>query len=317
MSIQQTVFVTGASGFVGRRVVDKLACDGYEVIAGVRKPDNSAGSASKQIVFDLAKENALLAKLTGITTVIHTAARVHIMDDSATDPLAEFRKINTQGTLNLARQAAQAGVKRFIFLSSIKVNGEGTRPDQRFTPDDDCSPDDPYGVSKYEAEKGLVALAEETGMEVVIIRPPLVYGPGVKANFATMMAWVKKGVPLPLGAVDNKRSMIALDNLVNFIILCIDHPKAANELFLIADGEDVSTTELLQKVVRAYGKKARLLPVPVSWMVFAAKLVNKEDVANRLFSSLQIDNSKAKHLLGWQAVTSMTQQLQAMVEEGE
>ncbi len=315
MDQQQTVFVTGASGFVGGAVVDTLRRKNFSVVVGIRNPATNPFPALKSIAFDLSIDRDIVEELVGIDTVIHAAARVHIMDDSAKDPLLAFREINTKATLNLAKQAAEAGVKRFIFLSSIKVNGESTESGEQFSPNDSCQPTDPYGLSKYEAEQGLLALADETGMEVVIIRPPLVYGPGVKANFATMMKWVNKGVPLPLGAVDNKRSMVALDNLVSFIIRCIDHPKAANEIFLISDNDDVSTTELLQRVATAYGKKACLLPVPVNWMTFVAKLVNKEDVADRLFGSLQLDSSKATNLLGWQPVTSMQQQLKAIVKD--
>jgi nucleoside-diphosphate-sugar epimerase len=230
------------------------------------------------------------------------------------NPLEEFRKVNTGATLQLAKQAAESGVKRFIFLSSIKVNGEMTSLGEPFKPDDNFVPVDPYGLSKYEAEQGLLALAKETDMEVVIIRPPLVYGPGVRANFASMMFWMKKGVPLPFGVIHNKRSLVALDNLVSFIIRCIDHPKAANEIFLISDNEDVSTTQLLSKVAKAYGKKACLIPVPVSWMKFAARLIGKADVANRLFSSLQVDSAKARDLLGWKPVVTMDEQLKKIAD---
>jgi len=246
--------------------------------------------------------------------VIHLAARVHIMNDDSTDPLSEFRKVNTEGTLNLARQASESGVKRFIYLSSIKVNGESTKAGESFSPDDEFISDDPYGLSKYEAEQDLLALAAETGMEVVIIRPPLVYGPGVKANFSSMMKWVNKGVPLPFGAVHNKRSLVALDNLVDFIIHCISHPKAANEVFLISDGYDVSTTELLQKVAKAFGKRAFLIPVPVSLMKFAARLLGKGDVSDRLFGSLQVDSSKVLELLGWKPVITMDDELKITAE---
>ncbi|WP_291346906.1 NAD-dependent epimerase/dehydratase family protein [Desulfobacula sp.] len=252
--------------------------------------------------------------LDGIDVVIHTAASAHIMNDSAADPLAEFRKVNTAGTLKLARQAVAAGVRRFVFISSVKVNGEKTGRQvegvrRSFSEEDVPEPQDAYAVSKYEAEQGLMAIAEETELEVVIIRPPLVYGPGVKANFRLLMKWVQRGVPLPLGAVHNKRSFVALDNLVNFIIHCMDHPKAANEVFLISDEEDVSTTELLQKMARAFGKRSLLLPVPVGLMTFVAGLLGKRNVADRLFGSLQVDSSKARDLLGWKPVVSMDRAL--------
>jgi nucleoside-diphosphate-sugar epimerase len=236
------------------------------------------------------------------------------MLDKAADPLTEFRNVNVAGILSLARKAAAAGVLRFVFMSSIKVNGELTRLGRPFHSDDIPTPIDPYGISKLEAEQGLFEIAEQTGMEVVCIRPPLVYGPGVRANFATMMKWLNKGVPLPFGSVHNKRSLVALDNLVSFIIHCIDHPKAANEVFLISDGEDVSTTELLRLIAKALGKKPRLLPVPVGLMEFAAKLVGKESVTNRLFGSLQVDSSKARDMLGWRPVVIMEEQLKTTAE---
>ena len=304
------VLVTGANGFVGNALVTQLLADNLVVIGVVRSKDSILpDGAGRFLILDILDEIHWNSMLEGVTVVIHTAARVHVMDDSVADPLVEFRKVNVDATLNLARQAADAGVKRFIFISSVKVNGEITQLGQPFQPNDNYIPDDPYGLSKYEAEQGLLALAKETGMEVVIIRPPLVYGPGVRANFASMMKWVNKGVPLPLGTIKNQRSLVALDNLVSFIIHCIDHPQAANEVFLISDGEDVSTTELLQKVAKAFGKQARLVPVPVSWMSFAARLIGKGDMTNRLFGSLQVDSSKARNLLGWKPVTTMDEQL--------
>ena len=234
------------------------------------------------------------------------------MDDSAKDPLAEFRAVNTVGTLALARQAVENGVRRFVFISSIKVNGEMTKLESPFLPTDSIIPTDPYGLSKYEAEQGLLKIAQETGIQVVIIRPPLVYGPNVRANFASMIKWVNRELPLPLGGIDNKRSLIALDNLVDFIICCIDHPKAVNEIFLISDGEDTSTTELLRKVAKAFGKKIFLLPIPVKLMRFLLSFVGKADVADRIFSSLQVDSSKSRNLLGWKPVVTMDEQLNKM-----
>ncbi|MDX2505488.1 MAG: NAD-dependent epimerase/dehydratase family protein, partial [Gammaproteobacteria bacterium] len=255
------ILVTGATGFVGRALIMRLLANDVNVLAGVRTrlvgfPD----AVQEAVIGDLSVlgDASLALKHTlfeDVDIVVHTAARVHIMNDTSNDPLEEFRKVNTYATLNLAKQAADSGVKRFVFLSSIKVNGELTMPCHLFSSDDTFVPTDPYGLSKYEAEQGLLALAKETGMEVVIIRPPLVYGPGVKANFASMMRWMEKSIPLPFGAIHNQRSLVALDNLVSFIIHCIDHPKAANEIFLISDGEDVSTTELLQKVATAFRKK--------------------------------------------------------------
>ncbi|MDA3878354.1 MAG: SDR family oxidoreductase [Halothiobacillus sp.] len=330
------VLVTGATGFVGSGLVSHLLANGVNVVAGVRKPSANFPEAVRQVVVgDLTLINAdesrlpdrdaprndntaLLEALCGIDTVIHSAARAHIMNDDASNPLDEFRKVNRDATLVLARKAAASGVKRFVFLSSIKVNGEMTRHGHSFSDNDKHIPTDPYSLSKYEAEQGLLQIASETGLEVVIIRLPLVYGPGVKANFASMMNWMRKGVPLPFGAIHNKRSLVALDNLVDFIALCAERkksPKAANQVFLISDNEDVSTTQLLRKVAKAQHKQAWLIPVPVGLMTFAAKLIGKEDVANRLFGSLQVDSSKAHDLLGWKPVVTMDEQLEKIAKE--
>lgn len=319
------VFITGATGFVGHELVSSLLAKDYSVSSLVRQKSDILTIEVEQVVGDLlhlieAKGSGVLSLLTklnaalcGVDVVVHCAARVHVMNDHVVDPLSEFRKMNTLATLNLAKQAAEAGVRRFIFLSSIKVNGEMTMKDEPFQSDDRFVPDDPYGLSKYEAEQGLLALSKETGMEVVIIRPPLVYGPGVQANFASMMKWLYKGVPLPFGSIHNKRSLVSLDNLIDFIALCVDRkksPKAANQIFLISDGEDISTTNLLKKTATALGKKARLIPVPIFLMKVGAKLLSKGDVANRLFGSLQVDSSKAHDLLGWSPVITMDEQLQ-------
>jgi nucleoside-diphosphate-sugar epimerase len=231
------------------------------------------------------------------------------MKDEVADPLAEYRRVNVDGTLNLARQAAAAGVKRFIFISSINVNGEQTSPFKPFTADDLVSPNDVTGISKWEAEQGLQQLAAETGMELVIIRPPLVYGPGVKGNFASMIKLVAKGLPLPLGAIHNQRSLVAVDNLVDLIITCIDHPAAANQVFLAGDGQDMSTTELLRGVARAMGKPSRLIPVPASLLMLGATVLGKKAMAQRLLGSLQVDISKARNLLGWEPPVSVDEGL--------
>ena len=312
--IKQRLLITGATGFVGKALTDKLRSGGCSVVAAVRREPAVLGFDVESVkVGNISAQTDWLPALNKIDVVIHCAARAHITNDSVADSLAEFRQVNTAATLNLARQAAEAGVRRFVFISSIKVNGELTEG-VRFSSEDVFVPTDPYGLSKYEAEQGLLALAKETGMEVVIIRPTLVYGSGVKGNFASLLKWMKTGVPLPFGAINNQRSLVALDNLVDFIIHCIDHPKAANEIFLISDGEDVSTTELLQKVSHAFGKRALLLPIPVSWMTLAAKLLGKADVANRLFGSLQVDSSKARALLGWEPVITMDEQLEKIAD---
>jgi nucleoside-diphosphate-sugar epimerase len=213
------------------------------------------------------------------------------------------------GTLNLARQAAERGVQRFIFLSSVKVNGEQTLSGKQFAAQDKAVPVDAYAISKWEAEQGLLKIAQESRMEVVIIRPPLVYGPGVKANFLAMMRWLHKGLPLPLGAIQNKRSFVALDNLVDLVVTCLDHPAAANQVFLAGDGEDLSTPELLRRLGLALGSPARLLPVPVPLLKSGAALLGKSDMAQRLCGSLQVDISKARTLLGWSPPISVDEGL--------
>jgi len=252
--------------------------------------------------------------LIDVEVVVHAAARVHVMNEEATDPMAAFRLVNVEATLNLARQAADAGVRRFIFISSIKVNGEGTEPGAAFTADDLPAPVDPYGVSKFEAEMGLRYLAESVPMEIVIIRPVLVYGPGVKANFLNMIRWLQRGLPLPLGAIDNKRSLVSLDNLIDLIVTCFDHPLAANQTFLVSDGEDVSTTQLLCKIGRALGQRVFLLPVPVGLMSCVARLLGKGAIAQRLFGSLQVDIEKNKRLLGWTPPVTLDRGLSAAVQ---
>ena len=305
------VLVTGANGFVGRSLCLALADDGHKVLAAVRSLDKQFIGVDQVLITSIGKTTDWSSALQNVDVVVHLAARVHVMNEVAVDALAEFRKVNVEGTLNLAMQAAKAGVKRFIFVSSIKVNGEHTLADCPFTANDDANPQDPYGISKHEAEQGLLLIAQQTGMEVVIIRPPLVYGAGVKANFASMMRVVKRGIPLPLGAIHNKRSFVYIGNLVSLIVRCIDHPAAANQVFLVSDGCDLSTTELLQKCAVALGVKARLLPVPQKLLVFSLALLGKRAVAQRLCGNLQVDISKAHSLLGWEPPVSVEDGLKA------
>lgn len=292
------VLVSGASGFIGLRLIMRLLLDKkYAPIAAARRVTHLQGLCPV-ISFDLDNPDGL-PDLNGVDVVIHTAARVHVMNDSAADALTEFRRVNVAGTLELARRAAEAGVRRFIFLSSIKVNGEGTLPGKPFKADDTPAPQDPYGVSKLEAEQALKQLALESAMEVVIIRPPLVYGPGVRANFLSMLRWLDKGVPLPLGAIHNQRSLVAIGNLVDFIIICIEHPAAANQTFLVSDGQDLSTPQLLKRLASALQKPSRLIAMPQWMIVWVARLFGKQALASRVCGSLQVDISKNYELLGW------------------
>lgn len=309
------VCITGGSGFIGAALIKALLLNKCRVLSIVRK--NAGAPQNIEVVeMDLAEISMSdMSFLKGCDIIIHTAARAHIMKDEACDPISEYRRVNCDVTLELAKIAANLGIKRFIFLSSIKVNGELTRNGEAFLPDTKYVPNDPYGLSKYEAEQGLLEIAKSTDMEVVIVRPPLVYGPGVKGNFSTLASWVSKGLPMPFGAIHNRRSLVALDNLVDFIILCARRdksPMAVNEVFLISDGRDVSTSELLSRVAKSYRAKSRLIPVPVSWMRFMAKILGKSDISDRLFGNLQVDSSKARELLDWSPVVSMDEQLEKM-----
>lgn len=313
--MSQSVFLTGATGFVGGAVMRRLVTDGFRVTAAVRSGSGAFNEEVDIVRFDSFEGADWRESLIGVDAVVHCAARVHVMSDTEVDPLAAFRKVNVESTLNLAEQAAEAGVRRFVFISSIKVNGEGTRPGKPYTAEDVPAPSDPYGISKLEAEQGLLALAGRTAMEVVIIRPVLVYGPGVRANFLNMMRWLDKGIPLPFGAIDNRRSLVALDNLVDLIITSINHPAAANQIFLISDGEDLSTTQLLRRTAAALGKSARLLPVP-SWMLSGtAKLAGKDALSQRLCGSLQVDIRKTRNLLQWTPPVSVNDALKAVATQ--
>lgn len=295
-----TTLVTGANGFVGSALCARLQTDGASVRGAVRSLTSRYCAAEAIAIGSLSSETEWTVALRDVEQVLHLAARVHVMNDKSSDPLLEFRRVNVEGTANLAREAAAAGVSRFVFLSSIKVNGELTEAGRPFTADDAPAPEDPYGVSKHEAEQTLRQIAADTGMEVVIIRPPLVYGPGVKANFESMMRWLVRDVPLPLAAVtQNRRSLVALDNLVDLIVTCMHHPAAANQTFLVSDGEDLSTADLLRRMGAALGHPARLFYLPPSLLKLGAQVVNKPGIHQRLCGSLQLDITNTRQRLGW------------------
>lgn len=309
------VLVTGASGFLGTALVQALSkVEGVTLTAASRSYQTTAKDNLNYASINFSLDDNFDSILEKIDVIIHCAARVHMMKDAALDPLSEFRKVNRDITLCLARRAAALGVKRFIFISSIKVNGEVSLPNKPFRAEDHPLPTDPYAVSKMEAENGLREIANETNMEFVIIRPVLVYGPGVKANFFNMMRWLNRGFPLPFGLINNKRSLIALDNLVDLITTCIDHPAAANQIFLASDGEDLSSAELLKRMGAALGKPVYLIPIPVHMIKLIASLIGKQDVVNRILDSLVVDISKTRQLLKWTPPLGITQALEKTAE---
>ena len=308
MSLKKKLLITGANGFLGSRLVGCLDQNAvFELTCAVRRaPVKTQGP--EVVVKDLDADTHWDDALLGQDVVIHLAARAHVTRDEVHEPLAEYRRVNVEGTLRLARQAAEAGAARFIFISSIGVNGNtNTRP---FVKEDASKPVEPYAQSKHEAEQGLWKIGQETEMEIVIIRPPLVYGPNAPGNFGSLVRWVQKGLSLPLGSIHNQRSLVALDNLVDLIITCIDHPGAANETFLVSDGEDLSTTQLLQGVAEAMGKPSRLVPVPAGVLQFGATLLGKKAMAQRLLGSLQVDISHTRKCLNWTPPLTVKQGLQ-------
>ncbi|MNG83413.1 3 beta-hydroxysteroid dehydrogenase/Delta 5--_4-isomerase [compost metagenome] len=307
--IKNSVLVTGANGFVGKAVCEHLLGLGVNVRGAVR--GNPLASYQVQ-GSSLTADANWAAQLQNVDVVVHCAARVHVMSDTATDPLAAFRAVNTEGTLNLAKQAANAGVKRFIFISSIKVNGEHTEPGKPFDEGVQSPPQDPYGRSKYEAEQGLMTLATEGEMTVTIIRPPLIYGNGVKANFASMVKWVRKGVPLPFAQLNNARSLLALPNLCDFIAKVLEHPAAANQVFLVADPVAVSTSQLLTAIADAEGVPIRLFYIPPGLIRGLGRCLGIDSKLQRIYGSLEIDTSKAQNRLGWSAPYSLFQTLSLM-----
>ncbi|HUW29068.1 MAG TPA: SDR family oxidoreductase [Sulfuriferula sp.] len=300
------VLITGATGFVGRAACAWLVAQGLEVVGAVRHtPAQPVMGVDYRIVGDLDADTDWRAALAGVEGVIHCAARVHVMHETADDPLAAFRSANVAGTERLARQAVAAGVKRLVFISSIKVNGEDTAPPLSqgekgyFREDDAPAPQDPYGQTKWEAEAMLARVAQETGLEVVIVRPPLVYGPGVKGNLARLLSWIERGVPLPLAGIRNARSLIGIDNFTSALQACLIHPAAAARTYLVRDGEDVSTPELLRRLGRNLGKPARLFALPAPLLQGLAGLIGRRADVQRLTGSLVVDDSRIRRELDW------------------
>lgn len=308
--------MTGASGFIGQELVSALMRRGYSVRGVCRScwRHHDVGGDDVVYVNDIKDCSRHPEIFQGVDCVVHLAARVHVFNDPCDNPLSEFRTVNTESTIELARQAILAGVDRLVFMSSIKVNGERTCAEGRYEIGDKPCPSDAYAQSKYEAEKGLMELSSSTGLELVVVRPPLVYGPGVKANFARLMRAVKGGVPLPLGAVDNKRSMIGVDNLVDVIIRCVESRQAAGRTFLVSDGQDLSTAELVRMIARAMDRPARLIPVPVSVLRLAGAVVGRAAEVERLCGSLRVDSAETQQVLDWRPPVSVEAGVQATVD---
>ncbi|WP_332452296.1 SDR family oxidoreductase [Thalassotalea crassostreae] len=292
------ILLTGASGFVGKRLLKKLKNNDSKVVTVFR--GEMVDKEREKFVHGIDSATDWSDKLLSVDIIIHCAARVHVMREYAKNPLEEFREVNVLGTMKLARSAAEAGVKRFIFVSSIKVNGESTTGKKPYTSTDQPAPEDPYGISKAEAEEQLIALGKETGMEIVIIRPPLVYGAGVKANFAAICNLVSKGLPLPFGSLSaNKRSMVYVGNLISLIIECVKNEKAANQIFLVSDNDDLSLSDFIKRLSIAMGKNTLLLPFPKSLFELAGKLTGKTTLVDRLVGSLQVDINHTCQTLDW------------------
>lgn len=308
------VMVTGANGLVGRHACEQFVGQGMFVRAAVRSCSTVPHANETINVGEIDGKTCWRSVLIGVDVVVHLAARVHVMNDRAENPAAEFRRVNVDASLNLARQAAVAGVRRLIFVSTAKVHGEFTAPGQMFSELDPPRPTDAYAISKWEAEQGLHSIAKSTGLEVVIVRPPLVYGPGVRANFLALINLVRRGWPLPFAAVANVRSLIALGNLVDFIGTCMTHPAAANQVFLISDGHDLSTAELVGAIARAAGMPVRLFSVPVWLLLLAGGLTGQSKAMERLCKNLQLDISKARKQLQWQPKLGVTEGLSLVVK---
>jgi nucleoside-diphosphate-sugar epimerase len=311
------ILVTGANGFVGSALSKHIEEKGDTVRRVIRRKSGARIDPSEYVVGDIDGNINWLSSLDGIDVVVHLAARVHVMNDRAINPLDEFRKVNTEGTKNLARQAANAGVRRFVYLSTVKVHGERTgfgSKSHRFSESDTPNPSGDYAISKLEAEQGLIQISKETGLEVVFVRSPLVYGPDVKANFLRLLSLIDKGVPLPIGCIDNRRSLVSLENLVDYLFKCIKEPAAANETFMVSDGEDLSTPELVRRIAGFMGRPARLVPVPEALLRLGGRLLGKSAEIDRLCSSLQVDITKAKRVLNWEPPLNIDDGLKKTVD---
>ena len=308
-----TIVVTGANGFVGAHLCQALQQRGMMHRAVVRNPRHMAQGQDTVALPSMDAHTDWTQALQGASTVVHLAARVHQVFDSGADSLHAFRETNLELTVKLARSAQQMGVKRFIFVSTVKVLGEETAPGRPFRADDPAQPQDAYASSKHGAEQALQALTAGSAMELVIVRPPLVYGPGVRANFASLVRAVARGLPLPLGSVHNQRSLVGIDNLVDLLLLCTHHPRAAGQTLLVSDGHDVSTAALVRQIAAALGRPARLLPVPLPWLRFAGRLTGRGAAIQRLCSSLQVDITATRQQLGWTPPVSVAEGLRRAV----
>ncbi len=306
--------ITGANGFVGRSICSELLKQGFTVRTATRQSHTEFLQFEQAIITTINSQTQWFDALQKVDVVVHLAARVHVMQETASNPLADFLEVNLHGSENLALQAAKAGVKRFIYISSVKVHGEMTSAGSPWTETDTPMPQDAYGISKWQAEQVLHKIAHDTGMQIVIIRPPLVYGAGVKANFAALLRAVRQGWPLPVASINNRRSLVALDNLVNFTLLCATHAHAANQTFLISDGHDLSTCDLVRGLANAAGVPTRLVPVPVWVLKSGSVLLGKGAAMQRLCGNLQIDISKARRLLGWTPAIDVNEGLRRAVQ---
>jgi nucleoside-diphosphate-sugar epimerase len=311
------ILITGATGFVGKALFENLKSR-KKYLAHLTTRTNEEKLLDGGKVFNIGEIDSNTNwkdALDGVSCIVHCAARAHMTEKKQTDLLDAYRRINVDGTRNLAKQAAGIGIKRFIFLSSVKVNGEETIASKSFKYDDISQPEDAYGITKWEAEQALLEISKQTGLEVVIIRPPLVYGEGVKGNFLRLLDIVYKQIPLPFAKINNLRSFIALDNLIDLIICCIEHPKAAGKTFLVSDGQDLSTTDLIRKLSKFMNKSPRLFQVPQLIIQLIGRLVGKSSEIKRLFGSLRVDNSYTREILEWSPVLSLDESLEKTVRQ--